>query len=116
MVGMSEAPGTRLVLVTPSARSRPARTWGSAPSTELTATDTWPDVTAMIEQGCLRCLSRRPDAKEVDILTRLYREQLDYFSQYAAEAEELLKIGMMVQLFQSVPIRRYRRLCLMRQL
>ncbi len=51
------------------------------------------DVAAMIRQGFLRCLSRAPDDKELDILTRLYREQLEYFTQHAADAEELLKIG-----------------------
>ena len=47
----------------------------------------------MIEQAFLRCLSRRPDARESEILTRLYREQLDHFTQHPAEAERLLKIG-----------------------
>ncbi len=51
------------------------------------------DVSKMIEQGCLRCLSRRPDAREVEILTQLYREQLAHFKQHPQEAEELLKIG-----------------------
>lgn len=51
------------------------------------------DIAAMIERGFLRCLSRKPDAKEIEILTQLYREQLDYFTQHAAEAENLLKIG-----------------------
>jgi hypothetical protein len=52
------------------------------------------DVSKMIERGCLRCLSRRPDSRELDILARLYREQLDYFTQHPSEADELLKIGM----------------------
>ena len=51
------------------------------------------DVAAMIQQGFLRCLSRPPDAREVEILTRLYREQLDYFTQHPTEADALLKIG-----------------------
>lgn len=51
------------------------------------------DVAVMIQQGFLRCLSRKPDAKEIEILTRLYREQLAYFTEHAAEAENLLKIG-----------------------
>lgn len=51
------------------------------------------DVAKMIEQGCLRCLSRRPDQREFDILTQLYRQQLDHFSLRTKEAEELLKIG-----------------------
>ena len=51
------------------------------------------DVSGMIEQGFLRCLSRRPDAKEAEISTRLYNEQLAYFRQTPAEAEKLLKAG-----------------------
>jgi hypothetical protein len=51
------------------------------------------DVSAMIEQGFLRCLSRKPDAKETEITTRLYREQLAHFQQTPAEAEKLLKTG-----------------------
>jgi hypothetical protein len=48
---------------------------------------------AMIEQGFLRCLSRRPDAREGEILSRLYEEQLGYYRAHPAEAEQLLKIG-----------------------
>ncbi|MDA1230902.1 MAG: DUF1553 domain-containing protein, partial [Planctomycetota bacterium] len=33
------------------------------------------DVAAMVEQGCLRCLSRKPDARESEILSALHREQ-----------------------------------------
>ncbi len=51
------------------------------------------DVRAMVEQGFLRCLSRKPDAKETDITTRLYNEQLAHFRQSPAEAEKLLKAG-----------------------
>ena len=51
------------------------------------------ELPAMIEHGFLRCLSRRPDAREVEIVTKLYREQLDHFTQHATEAEQLLKIG-----------------------
>jgi hypothetical protein len=47
----------------------------------------------MIEQGFLRCLSRRPDGREVEIVTQLYREQLEHFTANASAAEELLKIG-----------------------
>ncbi len=50
-------------------------------------------VPAMIEQGCLRCLSRRPDQRETEILTQLYDEQLEHFRSHPADAEELLKIG-----------------------
>jgi len=51
------------------------------------------ELPAMIEQGFLRCLSRRPDAREVEIVTQLYREQLEHFTQHTTEAEQLLKIG-----------------------
>ncbi|MGB8170798.1 MAG: DUF1553 domain-containing protein [Chthoniobacteraceae bacterium] len=51
------------------------------------------DVAAMIEQGFLRCLSRAPDAREREITTQLYREQLAYFQSKPAEATALLKTG-----------------------
>ena len=47
----------------------------------------------MIEAGCLRCLSRRPDSRELEILTQLYREQLQHFEAQTADAEQLLTIG-----------------------
>ena len=55
--------------------------------------DTKGDVSKMIEQGFLRCLSRKPDAQEVGICTQLYREQLQHFQVNAKDAEALLKIG-----------------------
>ncbi len=51
------------------------------------------DVAGMIEQGFLRCLSRPPDARERDITTQLYREQLAYFQSKPDEAAALLKTG-----------------------
>ena len=51
------------------------------------------DVPAMIEAGFLRCLSRKPDARELAILQQLHREQLDHFKAKPAEAESLLKTG-----------------------
>ncbi|HUE70708.1 MAG TPA: DUF1553 domain-containing protein [Pirellulaceae bacterium] len=51
------------------------------------------DLGTMIEQGFLRCLSSRPDEKQIEIMTRLYREQLDHFTKHPADAEALLKIG-----------------------
>ena len=51
------------------------------------------DLPAMIEQGFLRCLSRKPDAREMEITTRLYNEQLAHFRQSPADADKLLKIG-----------------------
>ncbi|MEJ7591093.1 MAG: DUF1553 domain-containing protein [Planctomycetaceae bacterium] len=50
-------------------------------------------VEAMIERGCLRCLSRRPDQRETEILTQLYHEQLEHFRSHPTDADELLKIG-----------------------
>ena len=55
--------------------------------------DTNGNVPAMIEQGFLRCLSRKPDARETEITTQLYREQLAHFRQSPAEADKLLKTG-----------------------
>ncbi|MBL9145439.1 MAG: DUF1553 domain-containing protein [Verrucomicrobiaceae bacterium] len=51
------------------------------------------DVAKMIEQGFLRCLNRKPDAKEIAICTRLYQEQLEHFKRVPKEAEATLKIG-----------------------
>ncbi|MFN0196349.1 MAG: DUF1553 domain-containing protein, partial [Planctomycetaceae bacterium] len=51
------------------------------------------DVAKMIEQACLRCISRKPDAREIEILSQLYREQLEHFTANPAQADELLKIG-----------------------
>lgn len=50
---------------------------------------------AMIEQGFLACLSRRPDAREKEIMEKLYREQLTYYKAHDGEAEQLLKTGAM---------------------
>lgn len=47
----------------------------------------------MIEFGFLRCLSRQPDAREKQICTQLYQEQLAHFKAVPQEAEELLKVG-----------------------
>ncbi len=51
------------------------------------------NVPAMIEAGFLRCLSRKPDAREQAILQQLHREQLAHFQAKPAEAESLLKTG-----------------------
>ncbi len=51
------------------------------------------DLPKMIELAFLRCLSRKPDAKEVQICTQLYQEQLAHFKAVPKEAEELLKTG-----------------------
>ncbi|MFO1482324.1 MAG: DUF1553 domain-containing protein [Verrucomicrobiaceae bacterium] len=51
------------------------------------------DLPKMIELGFLRCLSRKPDAKEVQICTQLYQEQLAHFKTAPQEAEQLLKTG-----------------------
>ncbi|MDP1589599.1 MAG: DUF1553 domain-containing protein, partial [Prosthecobacter sp.] len=51
------------------------------------------DLPKMIESGFLRCLSRKPDAKEMQICTQLYQEQLAHFKAVPKEAEELFKTG-----------------------
>jgi hypothetical protein len=51
------------------------------------------DLPKMIELGFMRCLSRKPDTKEVQICTQLYQEQLTHFKAVPKEAEELLKTG-----------------------
>ncbi len=51
------------------------------------------NVAKMIDEGFLRCLSRRPDARETEILSRLYEEQIKHFQAHVADADELLKIG-----------------------
>lgn len=51
------------------------------------------DVPRMIEAGFLRCLSRRPDARETAICTQLYQEQVAHFQEVPAEAEKLFKTG-----------------------
>ena len=51
------------------------------------------DVPKMIDIIFLRCLSRKPDAKEIQICTQLYQEQLTHFKATSKEAEALLKTG-----------------------
>lgn len=51
------------------------------------------DVPKMIEAGFMRCLSRRPDAREVQICTQLYQQQLAHFKKAPAEAEALFTTG-----------------------
>jgi mono/diheme cytochrome c family protein len=51
------------------------------------------NVPQMIEQGCLRCLSRKPDAREQEILRNLCAEQKAHFTAHPEDADELLKIG-----------------------
>jgi len=51
------------------------------------------DAARMIELGFLRCVSRKPDAKEKEIAARLYREQQTYFAAHLDEAKQLLKVG-----------------------
>jgi hypothetical protein len=47
----------------------------------------------MIDEGCLRCWSRRPDAVEREILTQLWTEQLQHFEARPDEAVKLLSVG-----------------------
>ncbi len=51
------------------------------------------DVSAMIDAGFLRCLSRPADDRERAILQQLHAEQLAHFTAHPADADELLKIG-----------------------
>jgi hypothetical protein len=51
------------------------------------------DPVRMTESGFLRCLSRKPNAKEREICARLFAEQLAHFTGAPAEAEALLKTG-----------------------
>ena len=51
------------------------------------------DLPNIIEQAGLRCLSRRPDTQEIEILTRLYNQQRSHFEAHPADAELLLSIG-----------------------
>jgi hypothetical protein len=51
------------------------------------------DLDKMIEQGFLRCLSRKPDAREFQILRQLYTEQLAHYKRMPPEAEEYLAPG-----------------------
>lgn len=51
------------------------------------------DGARMIHAGFMRCLSRAPDAREMDILTRLFREQLAHFKSAPQEAKALLSVG-----------------------
>jgi hypothetical protein len=60
-------------------------------------TQLWRDgngaVDAMIEAGCLKCWSRRPDDVERQILTQLWAEQLQHFEARPDEAAKLLAVG-----------------------
>jgi hypothetical protein len=47
----------------------------------------------MIQDAFLTCLSRFPDAREVEIASNLYKEQLEHFRANSGEAIALLKVG-----------------------
>jgi ribosomal protein S18 acetylase RimI-like enzyme len=51
------------------------------------------DVDAMVRDAFLLCVSRSPDAREIEIGRRLYREQLEYFRANPGDASALLKHG-----------------------
>lgn len=51
------------------------------------------NVPRMIELGFLRCLSRRPDSRELEILLKLHAEQLAHFQARPDEASALLGVG-----------------------
>ena len=50
-------------------------------------------ISSMIELGFMRCLSRQPDAREIQITTQLYQEQLAHFKAKPDEAKALLAVG-----------------------
>ncbi len=52
------------------------------------------DAPRMVELAFVRCLSRKPDAKETEIATRLYREQNAYFAAHPGNAKQLLSVGL----------------------
>ncbi|MFK5924001.1 MAG: DUF1553 domain-containing protein [Verrucomicrobiota bacterium] len=51
------------------------------------------DVKARIVQGFRQCTSRKPEARELEILQALYAEQKEHFAKHSGEAAKLLKIG-----------------------
>ncbi len=48
---------------------------------------------ALVEEAFLSCLSRFPDAREKEITSSLYQEQLAHFTAHPLEAAALLKVG-----------------------
>lgn len=56
--------------------------------------ETGGDLTAMVELGFLRCLSRKPDAREREILRQLHAEQLACYRERPGEAEAFLAAGL----------------------
>ena len=52
------------------------------------------ELDAMIRAGFLRCLSRLPDAREVEICRQLYAEQLAHYRDRPQEAEAFLQNGV----------------------
>jgi len=51
------------------------------------------NIATMIEEGCLRCVSRKANSGESAILTQLYEEQLKHYQNHPSDADELLKVG-----------------------
>jgi hypothetical protein len=51
------------------------------------------NVSGLIEEAFLTCLSRSPDARERAICEALYAEQVSYFQSHPGEAGALLKVG-----------------------
>ncbi len=84
----TDSPLQALVLLNGTQYVEAARVLG-----ELLHKESSGDVKTMIELGCLRCLSRKPDAREAEILTALYNEQHMHFKNHESDAAEFLKIG-----------------------
>ena len=51
------------------------------------------DVFAVATEAFRRLINRRPDARELETLGRLYREQLDFYRSHADAAEKLVSVG-----------------------
>ncbi len=70
----TESPLQAMILLNGTQYVEAARVLG-----EKLLQDTKGDVNAMIAQGFLQCLSRKPDARETQIMRQLYEEQLALF-------------------------------------
>jgi hypothetical protein len=84
----TESPLQALVLLNGVQYVEAARVLGETLHTEANG-----QLDKMIEHAFLSCLSRYPQPREAEIMTRLYREQLDHFTQHPDAADQLRKVG-----------------------
>jgi hypothetical protein len=84
----TDSPLQALILLNGTQYVEAARVLG-----EKLLTESQGDLKKMIATAFLRCLSRPPDAQEMDICTRLYKEQLQHYRAHPTEAAALLKTG-----------------------